>query len=163
MRQRDYERRLFRILSVRPGENQHVTLECIEHVPGLDRQRFLKRPKSVAELNGEPSSYIAAPEELLFDDSVKGTWAKRVNFWASGSRQVWYQPKIITPSSAITLATEAAEGDVFLVQMGNSLLRPKTSLSDTTGEWSVTGDQLFFHGFAAGPDDDVRIAYVPRA
>ena len=157
-----YVRRLFRVLSVRPDENQQVTLECIEHLPGLERDLFLKRPRSSGSQDVEPSPYVAEPEELLFDDSVKAAWAKRVVSWAGGGGPTWYRPDLGTLANAITLSTEAAEGDVLLIQSGNTVLRPRTDTSDPTGEWSVLGNRLHLHGFNVGPNDDLRIGYVPR-
>ncbi len=153
-----YARRPFRIVSIRPDDTQHVILECLEHVRALDRERFQKRSLHRAAEGTEPGLFIVDPGDLILEDSAKSFWSQQLTTW-NGTMHQWYRPELATQVTAITLPTVSGSC-ALMVQAGNALLRRMTDASDTTGEWSLTGNRLQFHGMSVGPDDDVRIAYV---
>lgn len=157
-----YARRTFRIVGVRPDERGIVTLECLEHVAALDRDVFPIRPRDTGAGDIEPSPYLSAPDDLLFEDSVKRTWASKLISWGGGGSQ-WYRPILSEPVTRIDLPTQMGVSDVHLVMAGNAVLRRKIGDLDDTGEWSLVGNQLILHGFSLGPDDDVRITYVSQS
>ncbi len=157
----NYAARTFRILAVRPEQGQQVTLECIEHVPSLDSDQFLKRPKRIGAERIEPSALLEDADDILLADSTKASWARKMASW-SGGGHVWYRPNLLGDVTAITLPSMPEPVDLLWVQAGNTLLRRQTDASDSTYEWNVTGNRLQFNRMTVGPSADLRIAYIPK-